>query len=149
MKLPSFSLPASDGEMYTEKDFSDGTFIIYLYPKDMTSGCTIEAQDFRDLQGDFEKLGIKVFGLSKDSLKSHNKFCEKESLNFLLLSDEDCDLIKKIGSWVEKSMYGRKYFGIDRSTFVIKNGKILHEWRKVKARGHAEMVLEFCQKIMV
>lgn len=113
----------------------------------MTSGCTIEAQDFRDLQGEFEKLGVKVFGLSKDSLKSHDKFCEKESLNFPLLSDEDCDLIKKLGAWVEKSMYGRKYFGVDRSTFVIKDGEIIQQWRRVKARGHAEIVLEYSETV--
>ncbi len=143
MKPPSFSLPASDGKTYTDKDFASGKFVLYLYPKDMTSGCTIEAQDFRDMKAGFEKLGYQVFGLSKDSLKSHEKFCMKENLNFPLLSDEKCELIAALGAWVEKSMYGKKYMGIERSTFVIENGEIVKEWRKVKARGHAVEVLDF------
>lgn len=147
MKLPAFSLPANDGKTYSEKNFQSGKFVIYLYPKDMTSGCTIEAHDFQNTQKDFEKLGIKIFGLSKDSLKSHDKFCEKESLDFPLLSDEKCELIQAFGSWIEKSMYGRKYMGVDRSTFVIQDGEIMKEWRKVKVPGHVAEVLGFCKTL--
>ena len=143
MNLPKFLLPASDGKTYSEKDFSQGTFILYVYPKDMTSGCTIEAQNFRDAQKEFEKKGIKIFGLSKNPLKSHEKFCIKESLNFPLISDESTELLQALDTWKEKSMYGKKYFGAERSTFLIKDGKIIKEWRKVKVSGHVEEVSEF------
>ncbi len=142
MKFPIFSLPASDGKTYSDKDFSKGTFVLYIYPKDMTSGCTLEAQNFRDAQKEFEKLGVKVFGLSKDPIKSHEKFCEKESLNFPLISDESTELIQALGAWKEKSMYGRKYWGAERSTFLIKDGKIIKEWRKVSVTGHVEDVIK-------
>ncbi|MCF7906057.1 peroxiredoxin [Candidatus Gracilibacteria bacterium] len=147
MKFPPFSLPASDGATYTEKNFSKGVYVLYLYPKDLTSGCTIEAQNFRDLKKDFEKIGVQVFGLSKDPIRSHEKFCTQESLNFPLLSDENTELIQALGAWQEKSMYGRKYMGIDRSTFVIQDGAIVREWRKVSVTGHAQEVLEFCQTL--
>jgi peroxiredoxin Q/BCP len=113
----------------------------------MTPGCTIESQTFRDYKEDFEKLGVRIFGLSKDNLNSHEKFCQKESLNFPLLSDEDSTLIEALGSWVEKSMFGKKYMGIDRSTFVIKDGVIAKEWRKVKITNHVKEVFEFCQSL--
>lgn len=145
MKFPKFSLLASDGKNYSESDFKSGKFVLYVYPKDMTSGCTREAHDFRDRADDFQKLGFQVFGLSKDSLQSHEKFCQKESLNFPLLSDEKLELLTALGSWIEKSMYGRKYFGADRSTFVIVDGKIVHEWRKVKVPEHVREVLDFCR----
>lgn len=145
MKLPSFSLPASDGKTYTDADLSNGKYILYLYPKDMTSGCTLESQNFRDLKDKFAALGFQILGLSKDSMKSHDKFCEKESLNFPLLSDEDCTLIEGLGAWVEKSMYGKKYMGIERSTFVVVDGEVVQKWRKVKVPGHTEAVLAYCQ----
>lgn len=147
MKFPTFSLPASDGKTYTEKDFSSGLTVLYIYPKDMTSGCTIESQNFRDTKPDFEKLGAQVLGLSKDSLKSHDKFCQKESLNFPLISDEEMSLMQDLGCWVEKSMYGRKYMGAERSTFVIQDGEIIREWRKVKVPGHVDEVLDFCKSL--
>jgi peroxiredoxin Q/BCP len=145
MKFPAFSLPASDGKNYSEADFKSGKFVLYVYPKDMTSGCTRESQDFRDAASDFEKLGFRILGLSKDSIKSHEKFCQKESLNFPLLSDEKFELLNALGAWVEKSMYGRTYFGADRSTFVIVDGKIIREWRKVKVPEHVTEVLDFCR----
>jgi len=146
MKIPSFSVSGSDGKVYSEKDFMDGKYVIYFYPKDMTSGCTVQAQDFRDKKQELEDMGCSVFGVSKDSLKSHDKFCEKESLNFVLLSDEETLMNQAFGTWKEKSMYGRKYFGTERSTFVIENGEIMHEWRKVKAKGHIDEVLDFVKE---
>ena len=147
MKLPKFSLTATDGNTYTEQDWADKKIVLYLYPKDMTPGCTLESQAFRDAEGDFKKLDFQIFGLSKDDLNSHAKFCEKESLNFPLLSDVSGNFVEALGSWVEKSMYGKKYMGIDRSTFVVANGKIVKEYRKVKVKGHAEEVLAFCEAI--
>lgn len=143
MKIPSFSVSDQNGKMYTDKDFLHGRFLLYLYPKDMTSGCTLEAQDFRNLAPNFQKQGIRIFGLSKDSVKSHCTFIEKEQLNFSLLSDESTEMIQAFGAWKEKSLYGRTYFGTERCTFFIEDGEIIHEWRNVKARGHGEAVLEF------
>lgn len=141
--LPPFSLPASDGKTYTEHDFQDGTFVLYAYPRDMTSGCTLEAQQFQKLLPEFEKQGIRIFGISGDSLKKHASFCEKESLTFPLLADEKRTLLADLDILKEKSMYGKTYLGIDRSTFIIRNGNIKKEWRNVKANGHAEEVLSF------
>lgn len=134
-------------ETGAEKEFSLSDFkgkkvVLYFYPKDNTSGCTQEACDFRD---NFNRLTSKavVIGVSPDSIKSHLKFKEKQSLNFILLSDTEHKLAEAFGAWGEKSMYGRKYFGIIRSTFILAaNGKIEKEWRKVKVKGHVEEVLE-------
>ena len=146
-KFPSFSLPASDGKSYTEADFAAGITVAYVYPKDMTSGCTIEAHDFQKALPAFKKLGARVFGLSKDSLDSHQKFCDKESLSFPLLSDENMELLKALDVWKEKSMYGRKYFGAERSTFLLVEGKIVQEWRKVSVPGHVDSVLEAVKEL--
>lgn len=143
MKFPTFSLPADNDKTYSEQDFAKGTFVLFLYPKDMTSGCTVAAQNFRDSLADFKKVKTEVIGISKDPLKRHLKFREKEELNFPLISDEESTLIDALGSWKEKSMYGKKYMGTDRSTFVIQNGEIIKEWRKVKVPGHVQEVLEF------
>ncbi len=145
MKLPAFSLPASDGQTYTDQDWFDKKIVLYLYPKDMTSGCTLESNDFEAHKTQFSDLGFEIFGLSKDSIVSHEKFCAKENLTFPLLSDESTKFIDALGAWKEKSMYGKKYMGIERSTFVIVNSEILHEWRKVKVPGHVTTVLETCQ----
>jgi thioredoxin-dependent peroxiredoxin len=143
MKLPSFTLPGNDLQTYMESDFSKGLFVIFIYPKDSTPGCTQESIDFRDYLDDFKDLHVRVFGLSKDSVKSHNNFADKNNLPYTLLSDEDVDLIEKLDAWKEKSMYGKKYMGAERSTFVIKDGKITKEWRKVKVKDHAKEVLNF------
>jgi peroxiredoxin Q/BCP len=143
MKLPHFSLPATDEKTYTHDDFQTGQFVIFVYPKDMTSGCTIEANEFQSLLLEFKKKNTKIFGLSKDPIKSHHKFCTKESLTYPLLSDEETIFLDALGIWKEKSMYGRKYMGAERSTFLIEDGKIIKEWHKVKAPGHAQEVFNF------
>ncbi|QQS59934.1 peroxiredoxin [Candidatus Peregrinibacteria bacterium] len=141
--LPIFSLPASDGNTYTEQDFQSGLFILYAYPRDMTSGCTLEAQQFQKLLPEFTKKDVKIFGISGDSLRKHASFCKKESLSFSLLADEERKLLSDLGTLKEKSMYGKTYIGIERSTFLIRDGNIEKEWRNVTANGHAEEVLSF------
>ena len=117
--------------------------VLYLYPKDDTSGCTREAQDFTALAGDFAKAGATVVGVSRDPMKKHDKFIAKYDLKVPLASDEDGAISDAFGTWVEKSMYGRKYMGMERSTFLIDgDGKIVRAWRKVKVPGHAEEVLK-------
>lgn len=147
MKLPKFSLPANDGKTYSAQDWANKNIVLYLYPKDMTSGCTLESNDFQAHLKDFQALGFEVFGLSKDDLKSHDKFCEKEALTFPLLSDTEITLIDDLGAWKEKSMYGKTFLGIERSTFVIQNGEIVQEWRKVKVPGHVKSVLDFIKQV--
>jgi peroxiredoxin Q/BCP len=116
--------------------------VLYFYPKDSTPGCTTEACDFRDRADKVKAAGVAVFGVSPDSLKSHAKFIENQSLNFPLLADEDHAVCEQYGVWVEKTNYGKKYMGVERSTFLIdKEGKIAREWRKVKVAGHADEVL--------
>lgn len=128
---------------YKLSDFAGEKIIIYFYPKDNTSGCTQEACDFRDNMNRLTKYA-KVIGVSPDSIKSHVKFQEKQGLNFVLLSDSEHKLSEKFGVWVEKSMYGRKYMGIDRSTFILdEKGNIRKEWRKVKVKGHVDEVINF------
>lgn len=128
---------------YKLSDFAGEKIIIYFYPKDNTSGCTQEACDFRDNMNRLTKYA-KVIGVSPDSIKSHVKFQEKQGLNFVLLSDSEHKLSEKFGVWVEKSMYGRKYMGIDRSTFILDGkGNIRKEWRKVKVKGHVDEVINF------
>lgn len=145
LSLPSFSLPASDGNTYTQANFSQGRFVFFLYPKDATPGCTLEAQGFRDKMADFAKLGVQIIGVSKDSIASHQRFCNNQSLPYMLLSDPECLLIEGLGSWVQKFMFGKKYMGIERSTFVIENGIVENEWRKVKVKGHVKDVLAWCE----
>ena len=123
MKLPSFTLPGNDLKTYMETDFAQGLFILFLYPKDNTPGCTQESIDFRDYLDKFKALSVQVFGLSKDSVKSHNNFADKNNLPYTLLSDEDSDLIHKLDAWKEKSMYGKKYMGAERSTFIVQDGE--------------------------
>jgi thioredoxin-dependent peroxiredoxin len=116
---------------------------LYFYPKDDTSGCTREAQDFTALADDFEKAGVLVVGVSRDPMKRHEKFIDKYGLKVPLASDEDGQVSDAFGTWVQKSMYGRKYMGMERSTFLIgTDGKVLKAWRKVKVPGHAQEVLE-------
>jgi thioredoxin-dependent peroxiredoxin len=147
-KIKDFSLPSSGGGTWSSKDAAGRKLVIYFYPKDMTSGCTRESQDFRDLYGAFRKAGVEVVGVSRDSVKSHEKFTEKEKLPFPLLSDEDEKLCKLFDVIHEKSLYGRKYLGIERSTFLLDGTGILRrEWRKVKVPGHAEEVLEAAKSL--
>jgi peroxiredoxin Q/BCP len=141
-KVPDFSLPSTDG-----KDFrlsaGKGAVVLYFYPKDATSGCTTEAQQFRDLHAKFRRAGAQVFGISRDSLDSHAKFRAAQALPFHLLSDTDEKVCKSFDVIREKSLYGRKYMGIERSTFLIdESGKLRREWRKVKVAGHAQEVLD-------
>ena len=147
-KAPDFSLPATGGETFTLKGAAGKALVVYFYPKDMTSGCTRESQDFRDLHAAFLKAGAQVVGISRDSLASHEKFKSKERLPFALLSDADERVCKLFDVIREKSLYGRKYLGIERSTFLIdKRGVLRREWRKVKVPGHAEEVLEAARSL--
>jgi peroxiredoxin Q/BCP len=139
-KAPDFELETADGPVRLA-DFKDKTLVLYFYPKDDTSGCTREAQDFTALAPEFAKAGATVIGVSKDSVASHRKFATKYDLAVRLGSDPDGATIERYGSWVEKSLYGRKYMGIDRSTFLIRDGIVRRMWRKVKVPGHAEQVL--------
>ena len=141
-KVPALKTKLSDG---TDLDLSSPgqPLILYFYPKDDTSGCTREAQDFTELASDFAKAGAKVVGLSRDPMKKHDKFIAKYDLKVPLASDEDGALSDAFGTWVEKSMYGRKYMGMERSTFLIgKDGRVAKAWRKVKVPGHAAEVLK-------
>ena len=140
-KAPDFELETADGPVRLA-DFADGVLVLYFYPKDDTTGCTREAQDFTALAADFAKAGAKVVGVSKDSVAKHRKFTEKYDLGVALGSDPEGAVIERYGSWVEKTLYGRQYMGIDRSTFLIKDGVLRRIWRKVKVPGHAQQVLE-------
>ena len=148
MKLPKFKLPASDGNIYSEIDFKKAVAVIFVYPKDNTPGCTIEAKSFRNKKEEFQKLGVKLFGLSKDPIKSHEKFVSDYRLNFPLISDEEKELLLDLKVMKEKSMFGKKYMGVERSSFVIKNGEIVKDWRNVKIIGHINDVLGYCRTIV-
>jgi thioredoxin-dependent peroxiredoxin len=141
-KAPAFDLPAGGGGRVKLAALKGKPAVLYFYPKDDTSGCTKEAIDFTAKLKDFTKLGATVIGISKDSVASHDKFAKKHKLGVELGADEDGRICEAYGVWVEKSMYGRKYMGIERATFLIDgNGKIARVWRKVKVPGHAEEVL--------
>jgi thioredoxin-dependent peroxiredoxin len=142
-KAPEFSLENGDGTTVKLKDFKGKPVILYFYPKDNTSGCTKQACDFRDTQPAIRKAGAVVLGVSPDSVASHEKFAAKFELPFTLLSDPDHAVAEKYGVWVEKSMYGRKYMGIERTTFLIdEKGKVAEIWSKVKVPGHVETVVK-------
>ncbi len=141
-KAPDFTLPADGEGTVSLKNFKGKPVVLYFYPKDDTSGCTKEACGFRDALPDFSRLEAAVIGVSRDSVKSHDKFKAKHGLNFTLAADEDGKICEAYGTWVEKSMYGRKYMGIERATFLIDGaGKIRKVWRKVKVPGHVDEVL--------
>ncbi|MBE9553017.1 MAG: thioredoxin-dependent thiol peroxidase [Proteobacteria bacterium] len=141
-KAPDFTLPTDGGGELSLSSLKGRKVVIYFYPKDDTSGCTAESIDFRDALAEFDKAGAAVIGVSKDSAAKHDKFKAKYELNFPLVADEECTACKAYDVWVEKSMYGRKYMGIERSTFLIDaDGKIAKAWRKVKIPGHVEEVL--------
>jgi peroxiredoxin len=146
--LPDFDLPTDGAGRLAKADLVGAPFVLYLYPKDDTSGCTKEANAFKAMKGEFDALGIGVVGLSKDPVASHDKFKSKHELNFPLLSDETGSFVEALGAWVEKSMYGKKYMGVDRSTFLVgPDGTIREIWRKVKVPGHAEAVLAAARKL--
>ncbi|WP_296600318.1 peroxiredoxin [Phenylobacterium sp.] len=138
---PDFDLETADGRVKLA-DFAGKAVVLYFYPKDDTAGCTREAQDFTALAGEFKKAGVAVIGVSKDTVAKHRKFAAKYDLAIPLGSDPEGDVIARYGSWVEKTLYGRQYMGIDRSTFLIKDGKLAKIWRKVKVPGHAQQVLD-------
>jgi peroxiredoxin Q/BCP len=149
-KVPDFSVPVTGGpdKEWRLADAKGEKVVIYFYPKDMTTGCTKESQDFRDLHDKFRRAKVRVLGISRDSLKSHDKFRDKEKLPFELLSDANEAVCKIFDVIKEKSLYGRKYMGIDRSTFLIDAGGVLRrEWRGVKVPGHAEEVLEAAKSL--
>jgi len=142
-RVPAFKAPSSAGGDFSLADARGKWLVLYFYPKDATSGCTVEAQEFRDLHQKFRRAGALLLGVSRDPLKSHEKFRDKESLPFHLLSDTDEKLCQLFDVIREKSLYGRKYMGIERSTFLIDGSGVLRrEWRKVKVAGHAQEVLE-------
>lgn len=142
-KAPDFDLESDGGERIRLSKLKGKPVVVYFYPKDDTSGCTKEAQAFTSMSQDFAAAGARVIGISPDSVASHAKFRAKYDLGIDLVADPDRAAIEAFGVWVEKSMYGRKYMGVDRSTFLIDaKGKIARVWRKVKVPGHAEEVLE-------
>ena len=145
---PIFTLPGDGGSEISLSSLKGRKVVLYFYPKDDTSGCTKEAIEFNGLRKAFEKAGAVIIGVSPDSPKSHDKFKSKYDLDFLLASDESKSMLEAYGVWVEKSMYGRKYMGVERSTFLSDgNGKIAALWTKVKVDGHAEDVLKAAQSL--
>ena len=146
-KAPTITVTATDGSSVNLA--SPGQpLVLYFYPKDDTSGCTREAQDFTALAGDFKKAGVKVIGLSRDPMKAHEKFIGKYDLAVPLVSDADGEVSNAFGTWVQKSMYGRKYMGRERATYLIgADGRILRAWRKVKVPNHAQEVLQAAREL--
>ena len=142
-KCPAFSGDATGGTVLSNKDFEGKNFVIFFYPKDNTPGCTLEGQDFRDNHKKFLKLDTEILGVSRDSIKSHENFVSKQDFSFPLLSDPDEIMCKAFDVMREKSMYGKKYIGVDRSTFLVNSkGIVYKEWRSVKVKGHVLEVLE-------
>ena len=145
---PDVILPNETGDIIDIKDFRPNMVVLFFYPRDNTSGCTREAKDFTESRELFNNLNINVFGISKDSITSHEKFIKKQSLSIPLLSDEAGSVCQDFGVWKEKSMYGKIYMGIERSTFIIDgSGSVTHEWRKVKVANHVAEVLETVKKL--
>ncbi len=140
---PDFTLPTNGGSEVTLSALKPSKVVVYFYPRDDTPGCTTEALEFTAQITDFEAAGAKVIGISKDTVAKHDKFVAKHDLGVILASDADSDVCERYGVWVEKSMYGKTSMGIERATFLIdSDGKIAQVWRKVKAKGHAEAVLD-------
>ena len=145
---PDFSLPRDGGGILDLKRFHGKKLVLYFYPKDDTSGCTAEAIDFNGLKKDFAKAGTEIAGVSPDPVKAHDKFRDKHKLGFALISDESKAMLEAYGVWAEKSMYDRKYMGVERTTFLIgANGTIAQVWNKVKVPGHAAEVLKAAQTL--
>jgi peroxiredoxin Q/BCP len=147
-KVPDFKLPSTGGESFRLKDLRGRNLVLYFYPRDNTSGCTLEGQQFAALAPRFAKAGTSVFGISRDSLGSHEKFRDKMGFPFALLADADQSVCGLFDVIREKNMYGRKVMGIERSTFLIDaEGVLRREWRRVKVAGHAQQVLEAAQAL--
>lgn len=145
---PAFILPRDGGGEVSLETYKDQPVVVYFYPKDMTPGCTVEAEDFTALAGAFDKAGATVIGISPDSAKRHDSFKAKHDLVIILGADEAHETAKAYGVWVEKSMYGRTFMGVERATFLVgADGKIAHIWRKVRVKGHAAEVLETAQAL--
>ena len=148
-KAPKFSLPTDGSGEFSLDSAGNSPIVLFFYPKDDTSGCTKEAIEFTQHLGEFEKLGVKVVGMSPDPVKKHDKFKAKHELEVTLVSDEEKTTLEKYGVWVEKSMYGKKYMGVQRTTFLIGgDGIILKAWHKVKVPNHVEEVLEVAKEIL-
>ncbi len=146
--VPDVKLEGMNGQPISPTDFRGQKLVIYFYPKDDTSGCTREAQDFSALAPEFEKAGTWILGVSKDDVKKHQKFTDKYDLKVPLATDADGSVCDAFGTWIEKSMYGRKYMGIERSTFLVgADGTIERVWRNVKVPGHADEVLETARRL--
>lgn len=146
--VPEAPLVGMNGKAVNPADFKGQKLVLYFYPKDDTSGCTREAQDFSALAEEFEQAGTWILGVSKDDPRSHAKFADKYGLKVKLASDSDGSACEAFGTWTEKSMYGRKYMGIERATFLIdRDGTIARAWRKVKVPGHAEEVLAAAREL--
>lgn len=142
-EAPDFTLPRDGGETITLSALRPGKVVLYFYPKDDTSGCTLEAQDFNARLADFSAAGATVIGVSKDSVKSHDKFCSKYGLSIILVSDEAGQTCEDYGVWREKRMYGKTYMGIERTTVLIDGaGRVAQVWNKVSVKGHADAVLD-------
>lgn len=142
-RAPNFSLPTDGGGNISLSDLKGNMVVLYFYPKDDTPGCTKEAIAFTDHKKEFDAYGVKIIGISKDTPQKHDKFKAKHNLDVVLASDEEGSMIDAYGVWVEKNMYGRKYMGIERATYLIgHDGKILNIWRKVRVNGHVEAVLD-------
>ena len=147
-KAPSFKIGSDDGEVLTSASLKGAPYVVYFYPKDDTSGCTKEAIGFSESLKKFEKAGVRVIGVSKDPMKPIENFAAKFNLTFPLASDKDTEVCEAYGTWVEKSMYGRKYMGIERSTFLIDaKGKVAKIWRKVSVTGHAQAVMDAAKQL--
>ncbi len=146
-KLPAFSLPLTGNQTLKSSDLKGKTAVIYFYPKDNTSGCTAEGENFRDEYLKFKKKGVTIYGVSRDSIKSHEGFKAKFQFQFDLISDEEEVLCNIFDVMKMKSLYGRKYRGVDRSTFVVQDGKVIKEWRNVKVPGHVAEVWSFIESL--
>ncbi|ARI78251.1 thioredoxin-dependent thiol peroxidase [Halobacillus mangrovi] len=146
-QAPQFTLPANNGETVSLSDYKGKNVVLYFYPKDMTPGCTTEACDFRDHHESFADLDAVILGVSPDPVESHKKFIDKHDLPFLLLADEDHEVAEEYGVWKLKKNFGKEYYGIERSTFIIdKEGNLAEEYRKVKVKGHVESALEYIRE---
>ena len=146
---PAFKLPSTNKKEFSLKDSLGNFVVLYFYPKDDTPGCTIETNDFNKLLPKFKKLNCEIFGISKDNLKSHDKFRDKYKIKFDLLADEEIKVLKKYKVWAKKKFMGREFMGIVRTTFLIdKKGKIIKIWNNVKVKDHAKEVLETLQNIL-